>query len=327
MVRCRLPAAPDRFPTPIRRDPRNVARAGFEPWLFHTVRAFTAIEAGRMGLNSFCGSATPAVIRAQRAVLPKNVPLIVVGGIKPDTIRAWIEVARTGSGSAQALVSGQSPAVTAEKAHAYMADCAMMRPLKIAIIGFARSLPTSTSRRSQPIRGSSWWRHQAVPGRASHRCSAMADAAWRSAGPRAVAITTPPSVRTRSPASASSGVCTHLLEKPPTDTLGEIEDLACLGEDRAITLFTTWHAQHNSAVAAAAKALARKRIAAMDIHWHEDVRKWHPGQRWIWEPGGSVCSIWISTPYRSRPGFSRHLCCVRGEDLYIPRMRRRDRRG
>jgi predicted dehydrogenase len=24
----------------------------------------------------------------------------------------------------------------------------------------------------------------------------------------------------------------------------------------------------------------------MDIVWHEDVRKWHPGQQWIWEPGG-----------------------------------------
>ena len=24
----------------------------------------------------------------------------------------------------------------------------------------------------------------------------------------------------------------------------------------------------------------------MQIVWHEDVRKWHPGQQWIWEPGG-----------------------------------------
>ena len=24
----------------------------------------------------------------------------------------------------------------------------------------------------------------------------------------------------------------------------------------------------------------------MAIRWHEDVRKWHPGQRWIWEAGG-----------------------------------------
>jgi hypothetical protein len=24
----------------------------------------------------------------------------------------------------------------------------------------------------------------------------------------------------------------------------------------------------------------------VEIVWHEDVRKWHPGQQWIWEPGG-----------------------------------------
>jgi hypothetical protein len=24
----------------------------------------------------------------------------------------------------------------------------------------------------------------------------------------------------------------------------------------------------------------------MRIAWREDVRKWHPGQQWIWEPGG-----------------------------------------
>ena len=24
----------------------------------------------------------------------------------------------------------------------------------------------------------------------------------------------------------------------------------------------------------------------MEILWHEDVHKWHPGQNWIWEPGG-----------------------------------------
>jgi predicted dehydrogenase len=77
-----------------------------------------------------------------------------------------------------------------------------------------------------------------------------------------------------------------LLEKPPTGTLSEIHDLACLAEGRGVTLFTTWHAQHNPAVTAAAEALAGKRIAAMDILWHEDVHKWHPGQQWIWEPGG-----------------------------------------
>ena len=33
-------------------------------------------------------------------------------------------------------------------------------------------------------------------------------------------------------------------------------------------------------------ALAGKRIKSLAIHWHEDVHKWHPGQQWIWEPGG-----------------------------------------
>ena len=51
-------------------------------------------------------------------------------------------------------------------------------------------------------------------------------------------------------------------------------------------MFTTWHAQHHSTVEAAARALAGKRIASMEIRWHEDVHKWHPGQQWIWEPGG-----------------------------------------
>jgi D-galactose 1-dehydrogenase len=53
-----------------------------------------------------------------------------------------------------------------------------------------------------------------------------------------------------------------------------------------VTLFTTWHAQHHSTVEQAARALAGKRIRLMQIHWHEDVHKWHPGQQWIWQPGG-----------------------------------------
>src|SRR3990170_1862749 len=105
-------------------------------------------------------------------------------------------------------------------------------------------------------------------------------------GLEAVAITTPPSVRYEIARECIERGLHTLLEKPPTDTLSEIEDLACFAEGREVTLFTTWHAQHNRAVDAAAKALAGQRIASMDILWHEDVRKWHPGQRWIWEAGG-----------------------------------------
>ncbi|MDB5697661.1 MAG: Gfo/Idh/MocA family oxidoreductase, partial [Alphaproteobacteria bacterium] len=40
------------------------------------------------------------------------------------------------------------------------------------------------------------------------------------------------------------------------------------------------------AVTAAAEALAGRRVASMRIVWKEDVRKWHPGQQWIWSAGG-----------------------------------------
>lgn len=102
----------------------------------------------------------------------------------------------------------------------------------------------------------------------------------------AVAITTPPSVRYEIARECLERGLHALLEKPPTDTLSAIDDLAGLAEARGVTLFTTWHAQHNPAVTAGSAAIAGKRIAAMDILWHEDVRKWHPGQRWIWEAGG-----------------------------------------
>ncbi len=162
-----------------------------------------------------------------------------------------------------------------------------MHPLRIAILGFGKIAAD-----------------QHVPAILAHPRLALAATSSRSGagaaerftdwrqllcevdGLEAVAITTPPSARYEIARECIAAGLHVLLEKPPTDTLGEIHDLACLAEARGVTLFTTWHAQHNPAVAAAADALAGKRVAAMDIVWHEDVRKWHPGQRWIWEPGG-----------------------------------------
>ena len=77
-----------------------------------------------------------------------------------------------------------------------------------------------------------------------------------------------------------------LLEKPPTATLAEIDDLRDRAARRGVSLFTTWHAQHNPAVVDAAALLAGRRVRDMAIIWHEDVEKWHPGQRWIWQAGG-----------------------------------------
>ena len=102
----------------------------------------------------------------------------------------------------------------------------------------------------------------------------------------AVAITTPPGPRYEMARECLLAGLHCLLEKPPTAGLAEIADLDCLAQAQERTLFATWHAQHHPAVAAAAQALAGKRIASMEIRWHEDVHKWHPGQTWIWQPGG-----------------------------------------
>ncbi|GAA4711098.1 Gfo/Idh/MocA family oxidoreductase [Sphingomonas lutea] len=105
-------------------------------------------------------------------------------------------------------------------------------------------------------------------------------------GLEAVAITTPPGPRYEIARECVLAGLHCLLEKPPTATLTEIADLACLAEAQRVSLFATWHAQHHRTVDAAARALAGKRIARLDIRWHEDVDKWHPGQDWIWQPGG-----------------------------------------
>lgn len=102
----------------------------------------------------------------------------------------------------------------------------------------------------------------------------------------AVAITTPPGPRYAIARDCIAAGLDVLLEKPPTATLAEIDDLREQAAARGVSLFTTWHAQNNPAVVEAAALLAGQRIRDMTIEWHEDVEKWHPGQRWIWEAGG-----------------------------------------
>jgi D-galactose 1-dehydrogenase len=123
--------------------------------------------------------------------------------------------------------------------------------------------------------------HPGVPCFPSH--TAMLEA---QEGLDAVAICTPPAVRYGIARDCLLAGKHALLEKPPGISLGEVEDLARLAQEKGVALFTTWHAQHNPAVPAAAKLLAGQAIASMRITWREDVRKWHPGQAWIWEPGG-----------------------------------------
>lgn len=110
-----------------------------------------------------------------------------------------------------------------------------------------------------------------------------------------VAICTPPGVRHAYVRQAIDAGMDVLLEKPPTPTITEFEDLVAYGEKKGRVLFQTWHSRYNAAVDTAKLILKDEGVASVRIDWRESVRKWHPGQEWVWEPGGfGVCDPGIN---------------------------------
>ncbi|MBR0554074.1 Gfo/Idh/MocA family oxidoreductase [Ciceribacter sp. L1K23] len=102
----------------------------------------------------------------------------------------------------------------------------------------------------------------------------------------AVSLCTPPEVRFDMAAKAISAGRHVMLEKPPAATIGEAEALSEMARKSGVTLFATWHSRFATAVAPAKAWLSGKDITGIKIIWKEDVRRWHPGQAWIWEPAG-----------------------------------------
>jgi 2-dehydro-3-deoxyphosphogalactonate aldolase len=93
------------------------------PGYFTPSEAFTARAAGATALKLFpAEGASPSVLKALLAVVPKDVPQIIVGGITPDNMRPWLDAGATGFGLGSGLYKpGQSPADTLDKARAYVA--------------------------------------------------------------------------------------------------------------------------------------------------------------------------------------------------------------
>ena len=93
------------------------------PGYFTPSEAFAAIRAGATTLKLFpAEAASPAMLKAQLAVIPNEVPVLVVGGIKPDSMRPWLEAGASGFGLGGGLYqAGQSAAETLAKSRAYVA--------------------------------------------------------------------------------------------------------------------------------------------------------------------------------------------------------------
>lgn len=137
----------------------------------------------------------------------------------------------------------------------------------------------------------------------------------------AVAICTPPAPRHAIARDCLLAGKQVLLEKPPTTTLSELVDLERLARAGGRVLYATWHSRHAPAIEEARRRLAGQLVRRLRIVWKEDVRRWHPGQQWIWQAGGfgvfdpGINALSIATHIMPTPLFVRHA------ELYFPANR------
>jgi 2-dehydro-3-deoxyphosphogalactonate aldolase len=126
----RVIVSPNSFPPVI----EAAAAAGLVslPGFFTPSEAFAALRAGATGLKLFpAEGAAPAGVKALRAVVPRQVPLLVVGGIGPGTMQPWLEGGADGFGLGSGLYRpGQSADETAAKARAYVEGVRGVSPLE-----------------------------------------------------------------------------------------------------------------------------------------------------------------------------------------------------
>lgn len=102
----------------------------------------------------------------------------------------------------------------------------------------------------------------------------------------AVSLCTPPQGRHGLARQALEAGLHVMLEKPPGATTSEVDDLVTVAATRGVSLYATWHSREASGVEPARRWLQGRKISSVAVNWKEDVRRWHPGQQWIWEPGG-----------------------------------------
>lgn len=98
-------------------DPEVIGRAKelrlvCTPGVATPTEAFAALKAGADAIKIFPAEAMPpAVVKAWRAVLPRETILLPVGGIKPETMKAYVEAGANGFGLGSALFT---PAMSVE---------------------------------------------------------------------------------------------------------------------------------------------------------------------------------------------------------------------
>ncbi|ENR0239110.1 2-dehydro-3-deoxy-6-phosphogalactonate aldolase [Klebsiella aerogenes] len=87
--------------------------------------AFSALDAGAQWLKIFPSSAFgPDYIRALKAVLPPEVPVLAVGSVTPENLHSWRQAGCAGAGLGSDLYrAGQPLARTRQQAQRFIAAC------------------------------------------------------------------------------------------------------------------------------------------------------------------------------------------------------------
>ena len=100
------------------------------PGVATPTEAFAAIAAGADGLKMFPAEALPpAALKAWRAVLPKQVPVFAVGGIRPETMAAYWAAGAAGFGTGSNLYRpGATPADVRAAAAAFASAARALPP-------------------------------------------------------------------------------------------------------------------------------------------------------------------------------------------------------
>lgn len=108
--------------TAVIRATRDAGMASM-PGYFTATEAFAALAAGASALKLFpADGLDPVVLKAHRAVLPKDAKVLVVGGINARNMSSWIEAGANGFGFGSALYSpNKNAAAVADDARGILA--------------------------------------------------------------------------------------------------------------------------------------------------------------------------------------------------------------
>jgi D-galactose 1-dehydrogenase len=163
-----------------------------------------------------------------------------------------------------------------------------MHPIRLGLVGYGK---IAQDQHVPAIRANARFELVAVATLGQH-CPGVANfsslAELLAEGPSvdAIAFCTPPQGRFALVQQALNAGKHVLVEKPPCSTLGEAMSLVDEVRDAGVCGLFAWHSRFAPGVFDARQWLKGKRLTQVRIDWKEQVRKWHPGQAWIWQAGG-----------------------------------------